>query len=100
MISLIDIFLKIIDIMVYIGFDDFFIFEKDVLEKKRSIEYDNEYDVEIIKKCVKCGEIINGEIYCYKDNIYCSEECRYYVIEKDNKKSINKVETLKNGYRK
>ena len=39
MISLIDIFLKIIDIMVYIGFDDFFIFNKDVLQKKKNIEY-------------------------------------------------------------
>lgn len=93
MISLIDIFLKIIDIMVYVGFDDFLIidknvlqkkiFDKNVLQKKKNIEYDKEYDIEIIKKCVKCGEIINGEIYCYKDNIYCSEECRYYVIEKD-----------------
>ena len=81
MIRLIDIVLKIIDLIPYLTTINFFYIKKE----KNVIKNHSEYDIEIIKKCVNCGNIINGEMYCYKDNYYCSELCRLPSIKEDSK---------------
>lgn len=83
MIRLIDIVLKMIDLITYIGLDE--LFSKVNIIQNKKIEYYKEYGIEIIKKCVNCDNIINGEMYCYKDNYYCSELCRLPSIKEDSK---------------
>ncbi len=83
MISIIDLLLKLIDLITYIGIEE--LFYKKILNKNIFNERikNDEYDIEIIKKCVYCNKVIEGTIYCYKDNCYCSELCRIIAIEEE-----------------
>lgn len=53
---------------------------KYVENKKEEKKEEEEYYLKIIIKCNHCNSVIGSEMYCYKDNYYCSELCRtnYY----------------------
>ncbi len=98
---LINIFINIINIINYLSIDNLYklfstYFIKNELKKieVKKIEIKNvEYEEEIIEHiCHNCLKKIDETMYCYKDNYYCSENCR--------NKYLDKVEYIKNGYRK
>ncbi len=53
---------------------------KYIENKKEEKKEEEEYYLKIIIKCNHCNSVIGSEMYCYKDNYYCSELCRtnYY----------------------
>ncbi len=103
-ISLVNIFLNIINLMNNFSINNFsidniykllnsYLIKKKIIKKieeERNVEEENSNKIEHI--CYNCLKNIEGTMYCYNDNYYCSEECR--------NKYLDKVEYIKNGYRK
>ncbi len=70
-ISLVTIIINLIDLIVYI--------DENIMKRvyKNKIEIINKYYNHI---CYNCNNEIDGIMYCYKDNYYCSEDCRNKYI--------------------
>ena len=59
------------------------IINKELFVKKDNLLTDihknniiKEEDIKVYYLCANCNKDIIGDIYCYKDKCYCSEECR------------------------
>ncbi len=97
-VSLVNIFINIINLInnfsmenIYKLFNTYFI-KKEIIKKIEEINDEEENSNKIEHICYNCLKNIEGTMYCYNDNYYCSEKCR--------NKYLDKVEYIKNGYRK